>query len=730
MKFFKKFGRFNVVRLKVFQILIVVFGLLILAIEVDARLGGGGGYRSSRSRGSSFGGGGGSGLSFGGGRSLSSRGSWSLIEFFIAIVIFAVIFVISCFTEKYSIPKKITSRRLRKGFSNLENKRIQSVLNAIKFHDENFDLEKFFYQMKLTFIKMQWAMANNKLASCRHFFSDGMFERVQLLKRLNKVCFLHNHIENIVVNNIEVIEARRSDGYERLDLKIDAAARDYYLDSRNDRFVCGDKKQQQFTEVWTLLRCGGVKTNVNNEGLYSKHCPHCGSELKLIDEVVCASCKVRVNTGQYDWVLTEITQFEEWLAQQDVSHQALNDIKRVDPSFNLANVEDKISVIFWRNIAARMLADIRIVSRFADQHFVEKYKDIYKKDVNGKREFYTDVAVGAVELREIVLNCDDGYDRIRAKIKWSCRVVKEKLPKLIKPNFDNAIHVENDMVLKRKVGVKSPAVNTLSSNICLNCGAGEGEKYLPYCEYCHKPLNDGSLDWVLDDLTVFNDYSTSGAMRKKYCKNVDYSRLPKKPQQVKTQDNNVCSIDELATMLWLTPQQVDANVNDVNNALFDKKVSKKGNCGLVNDETNSNIMHHAEKQNSDFEHDIININKQNVIFCAIAVMYADGVIDDKEYETLLAIGKSANFDKKYVDYLIDQVVKGESVIEQPENEHQIDELINAMCVMAMIDGIVTKKERELIYTLGEDLGRSHAEINVTIKRVERELLKEIKKLTK
>ena len=738
MEFFVKLFKGKIFSNKKITIfLIVFFFAFLLSIEVFGRLGGGGGYSSGGSRGSSWGGSSSfSGGSSWGGLSSSYRSSrnWTAQDILFALILGALILGGSFFTEKFSIPKKIKTRKLRKGFSKHEDHRIKAVLNAIKFDDLNFDIHKFYYQMKLTFVKMQWAMANDKLDSCRHFFSDGMFERIKLLEQLYEQCYLHNHIENIVVNDIKVIDAMRADGYERLDLKIDAAARDYFVDARNKRFLCGDKKQQEFTEVWTLLRCGGVKTNKDNEGLYTKHCPHCGNELELIDEVVCSFCKVRVNTGQYDWVLTEITQYEEWLKQKNVSIFSLNELKKVDPSFNLACVEDKISVIFWRNIAARMLADIKVVSRFAAPHFIEKYKDIYKKELNGTREFYMDVAVGAVELREVALDCEDDYDRIRAKIKWSCRIMNTKLPKLIKPDFDKCKHYEIDMILKRKVGVKSPAVNSLTSNVCPNCGAGEGKQYLPYCEYCRLPLNDGSRDWVLDDITVFDDYCNYGAMRKKYGKKRRENKSRKKVQYVDDKAINDFITGDLSSFLWVNDAQNLNSSTDIKNALINENVNNSSNQSNEVHETYVNNNKEIVADNSgtscyeNNDYNLMDINTEAVLLCAIAVMYADGEVDDREYQTLLAMGKSMNYGRKNIDYLIDYAIKGECSINPPKSDYEIEELIKAMSVMAMADGCVTKDERKLIYELGEDVGKSKQEIKAIIRKVEKQLLQQIANL--
>ncbi len=718
MKFFKSSFRFRGV------LILICFTVFIAATEVFARLGGGGGYRSSGG-GSSFGG----GSSWGGSSSLGgSSGNSSWIDFFVYALIFIIIAGAKylLYGEK-SIPSLVVSKKLRRGFQDIDHRRVSNVLNAIKYNDVNFDIDKFSHQLKLTFIKMQWAMANGKLKTCRHFFSDGMFERVKLLEKLNELCYLHNHIENIVVNDITVIDAKRGDGFERLDIKIDAAARDYYVDSRNKRFLCGDKKQQTFTEVWTLLRCGDVKTRENSQGLFSKHCPNCGNSLELVDEIICSYCNARVNTGNYDWVLTEITQMEEWLKQTNISSQAFNNLKQKDPGFNLASVEDKISVIFWRNIAARMCADIKYVSRFAAPHFVEKYKKIYKKEANGNREFYTDVAVGAVELREAVLNCADGYDRIRAKVKWSCRIMNTNLPKLIAPNFDKSRYIENDIILKRKTEVKSPVANGLSSNVCPNCGATEGKQFLPHCEYCHVALNNGSRDWVLDDITVFDDYSEYGLLQKKYAIATQKNNDKKAKKVVDEKKVNMLSDSDISTLLWLNNDMTGQNSQQLNNTLIQENSETNGNRANLNSQLTDNNKIVSEKRTSVIEN-LVDINKESVLLCAIAVMYADGVVDDNEYKSLIAMGESMNFNHKHVDYLIDYAMTEGCAIEAPTSQEGINELLSAMAVMAMADGRITKDERELMYQLGNDIGVDKKEVKKIIKDIEQKLLAKIARM--
>lgn len=74
-----------------------------------------------------------------------------------------------------------------------------------------------------------------------------------------------------------------------------------------------------------------------------------------------------MNSGQYDWVLAEITQDEEWIvppAQHSVP--GWEELQRQDPSLNFQHIEDRASVIFWRSLMSVYFGDVSYAAPIMD----------------------------------------------------------------------------------------------------------------------------------------------------------------------------------------------------------------------------------------------------------------------------------------------------------------------------------------------------------------------------
>jgi uncharacterized tellurite resistance protein B-like protein/predicted nucleic acid-binding Zn ribbon protein len=232
-------------------------------------------------------------------------------------------------------------------------------------------------------------------------------------------------------------------------------------------------------------------------------CPNCGTPIEIADSTECPSCKALVNSGDYDWVLAEITQESEWQFQPPKNIPGLEELRKNDPAFSIQHVEDRCSVMFYRHIAAGFFADSRYIRKLACDDFV-KANDSYQPLPDGRHRFFADAAVGAVEVVEI--KNTDTMDNIRVKVKWSGHREDKKIPSLIKPDFDASHLYTHEFILMRDHGVESSSQNVLTSTHCPNCGAPETLSDKECCEYCQTPLNDGRRDWVLADMRPFSGY--------------------------------------------------------------------------------------------------------------------------------------------------------------------------------------------------------------------------------
>jgi len=96
----------------------------------------------------------------------------------------------------------------------------------------------------------------------------------------------------------------------------------------------------------------------------------------------------------------------------------------------------------------------------------------------------------------------DPFDRVHVLIRWSGRRAEgdRRRPR----ELDQQRIYSHVMVLKRRMGVSSRIERAFDSFSCQNCGAPIEVNKEAVCGFCHSTLNDGTKDWVLDDIKHFS----------------------------------------------------------------------------------------------------------------------------------------------------------------------------------------------------------------------------------
>jgi hypothetical protein len=162
------------------------------------------------------------------------------------------------------------------------------------------------------FLKIQEAWSKRDMSIARPFITAALLTRFQSqideLKRKGWT----NHVEQAVIGAVDIVEISHDGGHDYITARVTAAAADYTTDDRTGQIVAGTKTMRQFTEYWTFLRSDQVKTKQGSEEIASQHCPNCGAPLNITAVGKCEYCGSDVTTGQYSWVLSEITQPSVW----------------------------------------------------------------------------------------------------------------------------------------------------------------------------------------------------------------------------------------------------------------------------------------------------------------------------------------------------------------------------------------------------------------------------------
>jgi tellurite resistance protein len=404
-------------------------------------------------------------------------------------------------------------------------------VTALKLKDPSFDLLPFFDRSKKLFLELQNAWAARNLEPVRRHLSDATYQRLSTQLKLMDLQGVRDAIADPQVLDLQIIGLEQNASFETLHIRVKASLRDTDVPSSfsddQARAAAMKKPAEQFTEVWSFLRKPGTQTKVDDDGFQGK-CPNCGAGFAGGAANRCEFCGAIVNSGNYDWVVAEITQASEF-SNSDERAEGLERVRKTDPALSTEMLEDRASLIFWRWVEAQVTADPGKIVKLARADFAQTMIDeAAKLKAEGKRRWYLECAVGAVNTR--MLSADAPDDLASVEIRWSAKIgvgpVGQKPPSL--PTQPQRWV----MILQRNGAAKTLTDTGVSSNRCPSCGAPLTDNGQPTCEYCGTVLSQGELDWVVRDFGGWEWWKTNYARAGLgYRPTPDQKRVPDKDER-------------------------------------------------------------------------------------------------------------------------------------------------------------------------------------------------------
>lgn len=470
--------------------------VVFIAFDVYGRAGGGGRYG---------GGGGGGGFSGGGGSSGDGDGLIILIYLLIRLIIEApligipltiIVIVVVFFTilkggkgaVSHHQSSVIRSSNLRQ-----DTDKLSTGVADIQKRDAGFDTDALIERIKRAFEVVQTAWCAQHLDPIRPFVTDGVFERFSLQVAELKARGLVNQMDDLAIHSIRLADACSDDMFDTVSFRITAAAVDKEVEVATGKLVSGARGKEEFTEYWSFLRRPGVKS-LEGAGLMEGNCPNCGSGLELNASAKCQSCGALIKSGEYDWVLTEITQACEWNPASVERVPGVQDIRKVDPAFSVQQLEDRASVVFWRLMTSYREGRIDPVRKMAMEEFCHDFAPVLRRDDQGVRTYPGHCAVGAVTTRSVVVG--EPLDKAAIEIRWSSHQTQEDGSGETRQTKRVKLRTEL-FVLGRQHGVTGNGDFALASAHCPGCGAAVSTSASDACDYCGAVLNDPAKDWML-----------------------------------------------------------------------------------------------------------------------------------------------------------------------------------------------------------------------------------------
>ena len=407
------------------------------------------------------------------------------------------------------------------GYGYFRMQRTNSVLNDIpeevieesesktkgmkKFLKENvdFDRDQFCNNVAKNFVDVQNGWSAGDIGPVRRFLSDGVYQRFNTQMEMMKLLKQKNTIKEIILNRVAIDRFERRGKFDVAHVAIQATISESFtseLDaSLNSEFT------ETFIEYWSFIRKRGI---VSKNILSSPECPNCGAQLpKDLGEISkCTYCETLTNTGEYDWVLSEITQADDYALERIKANDEsslINTIENMydkESNFSIQEVEDKASNGYLQILTALATRNPARMRRFlADGIYETLSNQISDKTIAFNRLYLNSVQAIAAkstgDTNTLLVRIKSTFQRI------SIDAGKTEL-------LDAAMLTKTEIVLLQKDKQADESKGSVYAHACPSCGASVADTTDIKCPYCSSVLNSTNKDWVITEIMDAAEYET------------------------------------------------------------------------------------------------------------------------------------------------------------------------------------------------------------------------------
>ena len=383
----------------------------------------------------------------------------------------------------------------------------KSALGSIKSKDPDFSEKGFCARAKKAFLLIQKAWSDRDISKAEAFIADGTYEQFLIQLDFMKQEHILDVMENLTIKDSYILGFESDGNIDSIFLAITASGKNYKINDQTRKFIEGNKKEEEFTEIWTFIRRTGAKT-LGKPGLIEGYCPNCGTKIQIGRHTNCSSCGCLLRSGQHDWILSNITQDCEWIRRNNNLIPGVKKYIAFDNGFNVQHIEDRASMMFWRKISADRQGNITPLRKIA----VDKYYTKIEKEYSAPKgyDYFDNCAIGSIRVLAVDADKNANEDYCYVEFLWNGlpKSSNDKNPTFISKIKNLFVKKKNSnsvFVLKRKRGVMTDTKTGLCAAPCPNCGAMESNSSNNECEYCGAVMNDGNRDWVLEDILDGSD---------------------------------------------------------------------------------------------------------------------------------------------------------------------------------------------------------------------------------
>ncbi|MCK6596786.1 MAG: TIM44-like domain-containing protein [Bdellovibrionaceae bacterium] len=187
----------------------------------------------------------------------------------------------------------------------------QIDISVKEFFPVRDELEYARKRFEEVFLNLQKAWSEQKWELARPFETDALFQSHYFWIEDYKRKLQRNHIEKVNVQKIVPVALYNDKYYLSFTVRIFAEMIDYTKDQKGKLISGSNSRKINFTEYWTFIK--GIGYNHKDAKTKSMlNCPSCGAGLKISMAGNCEFCSSKITLGQFDWVLSQIEQDEEF----------------------------------------------------------------------------------------------------------------------------------------------------------------------------------------------------------------------------------------------------------------------------------------------------------------------------------------------------------------------------------------------------------------------------------
>ncbi len=418
---------------------------------------------------------------------------WNLIVSGIIIVVFVI--------GSKMTAKKVKARTILNSLPTGDTVKKAPGRDAFLKNNPDFSEDLFISNVKDAFMKIQKAWEDQDLSKVRKFISDGVYQRFNtqfimmgLLKQKNTMSRID--IKNVYIDRID------SDGlYDIIHTAVHASITDSFTSSLDSSLNTGGT--EEFVEYWSFLK----KRGKPRKDIYqSDSCPNCSAPLPAdMGEVSkCASCGTLTNSGEYDWVLSEITQADDYVGANPKLGASAGLTEKIrglideNEDFAVQLIEDKASNGYLQMLTAQALGDPSILRRFVSD-------DVFNKipmPEAGARVAYNRIYLNDVYLVGVAVEEDKNV--LAIAIKSSCQRVRIDNGRAVK--LDQAVMSRTEVILMSRDRKAGASKGSIYAHSCPSCGAPVENSLSINCGYCGTPFNSTGNEWIITGVMPMEQY--------------------------------------------------------------------------------------------------------------------------------------------------------------------------------------------------------------------------------